>query len=116
MSAATQFLTVDAKKKVVIINRNIAPAAGDTVLLTSYIAAGYTQRDYSPARAAAMKKNADGLNDKKLKEKLEAYPEILKQYEADMDENNKGRNFLKAKAKALAAKKAADDAKAKAKK
>ena len=43
MSAATQFLTVDPKKKVVIINREITPAAGDSVLLTSYIAAGYKQ-------------------------------------------------------------------------
>ena len=115
MSAATQFLTVDVKKKVVIINRDIAPAAGDAVLLTSYIAAGYKQRDYSPARAKAMKKNADGLNDEKLKEKLKDYPEVLKEYEADMDESKKGRNFLKAKSKALAAVKAIEEAKAKKK-
>lgn len=116
MSAATQFLTVDSKKKVVIINREITPAAGDSVLLTSYIAAGYTQRDYSPARAKAMKKNADGLNNEKLKDRLKDYPEVLKEYEKDMAQDNKGRNFLKAKSKALAAVKAIEEEKAKAKK
>ena len=116
MSAATQFLTVDAKKKVVIINRNIAPAAGDAVLLTSYLAAGYTQRDYSPARAKAMSKNSDGLNNEKLREKLKEYPDVLKEYDKDMNKDNKGRNFLKAKSKALAAVKVIEEEKAKAKK
>lgn len=111
MSAATQFLTVDTKKKVVIINRNIAPAAGDTVLLTSYLAAGYTQRDYSPARAAAMKKNADGLDKVKLLEKLEKYPEAKKIYDEEMAKKDK--NFLRAKSKALAKVKEIDEAKAK---
>ena len=111
MSAATQFLTVDAKKKVVIINRDVAPAAGDAVLLTSYIAAGYTQRDYSPARAKAMKKNADGLNKEKLIEKLKDYPEAKKIYDDEMAKENK--NFLRAKSKALAKVKEIEEGKGK---
>ena len=109
MSAATQFLTVDAKKKVVIINRDITPAAGDQVLLTSYLAAGYTQRDYSPARAKTMKDNADGLNKEKLLKKLDDYPEAKKIFEDEMAKPNK--NFLRAKSKALAKVKEIEEAK-----
>lgn len=107
MSAKTDFLTVDTKKKVLIINKGIDPTPAEQALLTSYIAAGYTQRYYSAARAEAMKKKSKELNEE-FEKLMAENPEAKRAFEKEMAKSDK--NYMKAKSAALKVKKAQEQA------
>lgn len=80
--ANAKFLTVIDAKKTVVIDKTQTPEAADEMLLKTYMSAGYTIRYKSQARAAAMAKKADGLNEEKIMKLIEGKPELIDKYNA----------------------------------
>lgn len=75
-----KFLTILDAKQTVIIDKTQKPEAADEMLLKIYMERGYTVRYKSEARAKAMKRKSDGLNEEKILKLCEGKPELIEKY------------------------------------
>lgn len=76
-----KYYTIDQEKHIVTVDTTVKPGKGDEEAVFLYVKMGYSMRIKSQDRAEIMKKKADGLDAKKIKDALKDDKEALKKFE-----------------------------------
>ena len=78
-----KYFTINNKdgKHIITVDTTVKPQKGDEEAVALYVKMGYKMRIKSQARAEKMKKQADGLDAKAIKEALKGDKEALKKFD-----------------------------------
>ena len=76
-----KYFTLDHDKHFITVDTTVKPQKGDEEAVALYVKMGYKMRIKSQARAEKMKKQADGLDAKAIREALKGDKEALKKFD-----------------------------------